>query len=613
MMIFKHKYSRTIQILSFIICIGNLTIAQGQNDSLLTTVFSEVVTLPIDKSGYTFTQEYSPTNSTWAVSDFFSEDIVFQAELNYKHTNPNQSYQLRIGKGGQIYSFRGAFGESVPPQWRNPNKKNASKKAAAQAPWVDEVWQMVAVDTRKNDRKNKQKYFIHQAGVYLKNADQSAPFYSPILAEFHNEKEQSYSIVNWGQQAHTEDNLTAGFTSSILYYTKYTNIGNGIVQVDCMFYNFGNDVINHINTPWGGVRVSSLEYLFISNPDNTYQKEMKRFGQKRENIHHVSETGGWVAYSADDFGNSSALGLVFNRGSLNGQNKMVYGYAGGIKRPNPRDYNVFTIVRRRMKQPISFGKSMSFRYFYVLENSVEAIKNSVIKHELTSKTIEANYTPTKEEVADVYYEVSNNGKNIQVTEAATGWKLKARPYQNSYPIFLISSNNGATIITSNQYHFSKIPYDGKLKSMQLLGFLDKPNEAIVETISIGKGGAIANGNDFINNIQTSLVEVETKDKIIINTIAVDKTYQSNINIEILNNNTVFMICSPNEKGADIDFKTRYKKITAKLYDENRKKIKSKKYRKTNQFNIELPTKSGIYFLNLKLSGGKTSQLKVIVK
>lgn len=611
-MLFKHRHTRTIQIFSFIICIGNLTIAQGQNDSLLTTVFSEVVTLPTDKLGYTFTQKYSPTNSTWAVSDFFSEDIVFQAELNYKHPNPNQSYQLRIGKGGQIYSFRGAFGESVPPQWRSPGK-NTSKKEAAKAPWVDEVWQMVAVDTKKNDRKNKQKYFIHQAGVYLKNANQSAPFYSPMLAEFHNEKEQSYSIVNWGQQAHTQDNLTAGFTSDVLYYTKYTNIGNGILQVDCMIYNFGNDVLNHINTPWGGVRVSSLEYLFISNTDNTYQKNMKQFRDEGAVTHNVSETGGWIAYAAEESGNSSALGMVFNRGSLNGQNRMVYGYAGGIKRPNPRDYNVFTIVRRKMKQPISFGKSMSFRYFYVLENSVDAIKNSVLKYELTSKTIEANYTPTKEEVADVYYEVSKNGKTIQAIKATTGWKLKARPYQNSYPIFLITSNTGETVITSNQYYFSKVPYDGKLKSMQLLGFLDQPNEAIVETIAINKGGAIANGNDFINNIQTSSIQVETKDKIIINTITIDKTYQSNINIKILNNNTDFVICSPNEKGLVVDFKTPYKKIKAKLYDANRKKIKSEKHRKTSQANIELPTASGIYFLDFKLSSGKKIQLKIIVK
>ena len=54
-----------------------------------------------------------------------------------------------MGKGGQIYSFINSTGE---------------------APWVDEVWQLVAVDKKQNDPDNHAHYFIHQAGVYLRDA-----------------------------------------------------------------------------------------------------------------------------------------------------------------------------------------------------------------------------------------------------------------------------------------------------------------------------------------------------------------------------------------------------------------------------------------------------------
>ena len=44
---------------------------------------------------------------------------------------------------------------------------------------------------------------------------------------------QSYS---W-----TEDLESAGFTSSLLYYSKYMVVGDGVLQVDQMMYNFGDD------------------------------------------------------------------------------------------------------------------------------------------------------------------------------------------------------------------------------------------------------------------------------------------------------------------------------------------------------------------------------------
>ena len=190
----------------------------------------------------------------------------------------SKGYVIRIGKGGQIYSFTSSFGESVPPQWVNPNWIDSSFGGGNSfSPWVDEVWQVVCVDGNLNSPPDSM-YFIHQAGVYLKTPEQTKPFYSPQVAEYYNSDANSFSIINWGQQAHTEDNQNTNFQSNLLYYTKYTNVGQGIIQVDNMIYNFGLDNITFLNIPWGGVRNSVMDFFFISNSDNTYSLSTAIYG-----------------------------------------------------------------------------------------------------------------------------------------------------------------------------------------------------------------------------------------------------------------------------------------------------------------------------------------------
>ena len=196
-------------------------------DSLLTKFYFESGLPIIDSTGFDYSDDYSQSGSSWAI-DSFPESVVFHNQMSYQSTtNPNTSYDIRIGKGGQLYSFRGSFGEAVPPQWVNPNWVQPSYGGGhSYAPWVDEVWQLVSVDGSIHNPPDS-SYFIHQAGVYLKTPEQTAPFYSPILAEYYNTEEQSYSVVNWGQQAHTEDLQNINHDAGLLYYTKYTNKGKG--------------------------------------------------------------------------------------------------------------------------------------------------------------------------------------------------------------------------------------------------------------------------------------------------------------------------------------------------------------------------------------------------
>ena len=55
------------------------------------------------------------------------EEDVFLAEMVHNDTDANKSWSLRVGHGGNIYSYIGAYGEVIPPQFH------------VDAPYIDEV------------------------------------------------------------------------------------------------------------------------------------------------------------------------------------------------------------------------------------------------------------------------------------------------------------------------------------------------------------------------------------------------------------------------------------------------------------------------------------------
>jgi hypothetical protein len=495
----------------------------------LSSVFKNTGLRSLETNGFSFNQSYMPSGSAWSLS--FPETHVYNALLKYDDViNRNRSYELRIGKGGQIYSFKGAFGESVPPQWRSTDVQTSYGGQESYAPWVDEVWQMVAIDIGLNELPPyNYKYFIHQAGVYLKTPSQTTPFYSPLVASRFNEEEQSYTVVNWGQQAHTEDNLKAGFTSDILYYNKYTNKGRGVIQVDCMMYNFGKDTIIQINVPWGGVRRSSLENFFVSQPDGTYINRTDKFGEVGSRI-MMEDTGGWMGYSKSVTGTSPALSMVHKNKPAIGNSIINQGYANSLT--SRRDYNVNAVVRNRYTNEFTFGKCLRFRYFYVLSSNMEGAKAIIYDQSLADYTVDEAITFSLAEVADIKYQFNKLGDEIQFKKSSTTvLPLKAQPYKDSYPLFLIKSNQNKFQITTNLYHFSNLPYDGKTLDISLLGFLDKKTEVAV------KNDTLIRGSDFtypdgtvIRNIQTPTSHLSTLtsqkpgyDNLVLNNLFVSNT------------------------------------------------------------------------------------------
>ena len=122
---------------------------------------STAIRPPQHQGQTTLSTTYQPSGSVW--DKHLDEQTVFLAELTHRQSVASD-FSLRIGKGGQLYSLRAAFGESVPPQ-------------AASNPWNDEVWQFVAVCPPYNntpkavaDQANQAGYaatfFVHNSGAY---------------------------------------------------------------------------------------------------------------------------------------------------------------------------------------------------------------------------------------------------------------------------------------------------------------------------------------------------------------------------------------------------------------------------------------------------------------
>ena len=215
-------------------------------DSPFLNLFPESVVPWLPYSGqFSYTQVYTPSGSQWAPG--LDEEEVFFASLKHIE-DPNNSWELRIGKGGQIYSIRGPFGESQAPQTQ-PNAR-----------WIDQVFQLVGVSLQQNLNFPRHAYFIHQAGVYLDDPVLKTAFYSPILASGFDDSTHEAFVLSWGQQAHIPNVNPA----RLLYYERLKDLGSGVIEITYVVHNFGNDAIDYLNTPWGGVRKSVLPVTLIS-------------------------------------------------------------------------------------------------------------------------------------------------------------------------------------------------------------------------------------------------------------------------------------------------------------------------------------------------------------
>jgi hypothetical protein len=583
----------------------------GQSNSeKLCNVFPSSGPLVSQNGSLTFDTTYNPSGSTWEVD--WSETHVYHQLIKYSNSNPDQSFELRIGKGGQIYSFKNdGFGEAMPPQWRpsfdasgsNITDPGLSDPIASNhgnwAPWNDEVWQLVGSDQRDSLNGKVKTRNLHQAGSYMNNYSHrasdhtKAPFYSPKVKEFLNANEGSFTSVYWIQSEDPSyvynpwddcDVCVADpFRPSVIVYNKFTNLGDGVIQVDFLLYNYHRTRgIDYWNVPFMGIRNSSLPYAFVSNSttdpsmytvlntkpghpvagdEASYLPEFKN-GAVVKASGTSSESSGWFAFSTQPDGNGPSLGLVTAKSTTNPTNG--YGdFRYGTAMSNPiRDVTILT--RRAIggaKDPVTglkpwgiiAGQSIQGRYFLVVSSTIDSLVNQINTRDLTtSARIEKIQIDNLIE-NNVHYNFidSGNGTFIPIeTDAASAYlTLNSQPFDNSYPVFLISTNS-ISILSSNPYYFSDKPYDEIVEIVELLGFSTsyKEGESLVTGIS-----------STINSIEINIYPNPTTGIVTINSKSTELDYIRIFNylgqnltsktiIERLDNDKVTLDLSELDKG-----------------------------------------------------------------
>ncbi len=449
---------------------------------------------------FTVTESFTNSGSLWWINPPFSEEHAFQARLVNTSTDPKKSWDIRIGKSGTVYSMKGSFGEAIPPQWRDP----ASEYGPYFAPWMDEVFQTVFVVTALNDAPDN-RYFHHQAGVYLRDTNDNpditgryadangggvVPFYSPYLGGIANTNmtgttNRSYRIVSWPQQAH----IPTDYTSDIICYTEYRDVGQGILEVNHVVYNFGVYTQNYMNLPWSGVRDTSFGHHFISKPDGTMQ-EVFGLQTSDDAVTNYNYTAGWALFCNGTDTGSDTIGIVFGKDYTNNTGGLFYTdwqtklstWAYGdcftdphIGSPENTWRNMFLGTSIRMIK-IKPGQNFRGRYYLVFGGQTE-VTNNIATYGLVTNCDYSVYTNAPATVTTMtWYKAAASG--MPTTNApGNGNSIIAtrnKPFYKDLPIFVLQNTlDGAITLTTDPYAVTPNakPYDGTTRYLGFLGYV----------------------------------------------------------------------------------------------------------------------------------------------
>ncbi len=448
--------------------------SKSDQSSLLDVFPKSTVGLGDHHGGTTrFASAFTPSESIWDAR--LDERPVFQVELQHQQDADN-SYSLRIGKGGQIYSLRGPFGESVPPSWRPANSHVS--------PWNDEVWQFVAVCTKYNgldatrkagdvprslvERWNKSGYgdtfFIHNSGAYIPDGAKVKSLYCPLLASQVSADGSSFKMLNWG----LIPQIKTIHRSPLLYYTQVRDAGDGVIELTWVVHNFSQRediVFDHLDAPWGGTRISSLPLRFVSSPAGDL---LQREGfLSSHGTADVRKTGGWNISCASDAADCPSLALVYGR-DKHLERERARKQAGEpycqfrhslyrdwraseplyktswkdwATRPENsfRNYDVCEIIPKLRIAP---GTSIWFRSYLVVgaKNNVMRQASQLVDHvDYGRLEFDAATTPTQ---------------SVSLAENSCTFKVFTKPVTGSRPVFAIrNTETGQTILTTDPYFF----------------------------------------------------------------------------------------------------------------------------------------------------------------
>ncbi len=430
----------------------------------LLDVFPDSPSIPelIYQGQLSFTNVYSPSGSQWAPG--LDEREVFLASL--KHTGDfDSAWEIRLGKGGQLYSIRGFFGETQAPQ-SQPN-----------AHWVDQIFQLVGVNRLRNTAAPGHQYFIHQAGDYLDDPILKTTFYSPILASEFDAKNRSLSVLSWGQEAHIPNTNAAG----LLYYERLKDLGSGVIEITYVVHNFGKDVIDYLNTPWGGVRKSVLPVTLASRPDGSLEPVSAGWDELK--WIDLAASGGWIAWTRDP-ANPASPTLAF--------------VAGKDRKPNARSQLAPARFRYGTGDPADDFEAFEFDPFMKLDPGAAMFARTYIVIGSLGKvqklaallTRNASWGPIafdQSAAARIAVYPESRGRQTVLTRkpvsgGAPVFYTFAQPLPNFMPLFVIRDTFSdmwrlttdpcelCTRVRLGRKDFVYKPYDGKVEYGEFLGY-----------------------------------------------------------------------------------------------------------------------------------------------
>lgn len=398
--------------------------------------------------------------SPWAVS--FPETDVFAFSMKGSSSTLG-NYTLRVGKGGQIFSIRVNGDEWIPPSYR-------SGATPDRAPWNDEVFQFVAVNTNiqteqrtwRDAGEHHHFYFIHGSGIYLDDsAFDDTPFYNPMLASEADNSNGRIMTANWGQQAH----VPTTWTSGLVYFTRYTDRGAGIIEVECVMHNSDPTPLNYFNFPWGGTRISSLPLHYLYNSNGSRFEAGTAEWEEGSSL-DLELSAGYMAFTSNS--NTDAPALVLVHGNTVpttpvdfnwGDSLVRYGSAGATPDPLPadetswRNYNVSSVVRR---VNLNTGESLYARYYIIIGELDDAI-SKISTHGLVAKSgiTKTAYSLATAGIAKAYYANASTTPLTPTDSPDAGQKpwfyVSSAPIEGWKPLLLaepttitVSSNYGIT-------------------------------------------------------------------------------------------------------------------------------------------------------------------------
>jgi hypothetical protein len=395
---------------------------------------------------------WAATNGTINWSEYpaevpYTESDVFHTQLT--HTpglTADLGWTLRIGKGGQIYYIElEGFGQITCPQ-------------RSFSPWNDDcmtttVYSADVVNTDDElkvagfSNDNWVNGYIHGSGMYVKPHMDSLcnkPFYNPILHEEFNSNDRSYSIINWGLVPKPSINR-----GDVLFYSRYRDIGNGVLELTFYCYNFGNRNYNFAETPWWPVRPSKFPTRIVGvNGTKTFRINNKTFQSGA-----ITSSGGWGAHTVNPSDpNSITSALVW------GSNSTATAVNFGVVDTGVRDMALIAPSRSAISMP--YGTGIRYRRYAVFGK----LKNvSDICSKLNSKAFfEQIEFPVSTPGKLPLYSNTQDGQTI-LTKTPNGSPVCYTypvPVKDSLPLLLMKNNDTNTyFLTTDPYAAcGKIPF-----------------------------------------------------------------------------------------------------------------------------------------------------------